>query len=192
MCACSAVRYRAVDLVRLSEESRPRGTPDLQINSAWCANDPQRPRFHAIPPRAWTNEPHGLIHWGGEYHLFYQKNPSGPYWGHIHWGHMTSPDLYRWTEMQVALSPEPGPDSEGCWSGSVIDYNGRLASIYTAGDGHRASICLALSEDGLHFTKYPNNPVISAAARGPWIPGVPRSVCVARGRELLSHHRFGR
>jgi sucrose-6-phosphate hydrolase SacC (GH32 family) len=154
------------DLGQIIEQSKPDCPPDLQINGHWCADDPQRPVYHAMPPRAWTNEPHGLIHWGGRYHLFYQKNPNGPYWGHINWGHMTSPDLYCWTEMPVALSPEPGPDSEGCWSGSVIDYNGKLAIIYTAGDGHRASICLALSEDGLHFVKHPGNPIIPQAPEG--------------------------
>jgi sucrose-6-phosphate hydrolase SacC (GH32 family) len=148
------------------EKSKPDAQPDLQINGPWCADDPQRPVYHALPPRAWTNEPHGLIHWGGQYHLFYQKNPNGPYWGHINWGHITSPDLYRWTEMSVALSPEPGPDSEGCWSGSVIEHNGKLALIYTGGDGHRASICLALSSDGIHFTKFQGNPIIAEPPQG--------------------------
>jgi beta-fructofuranosidase len=83
---------------------------------------------------------------------------------------MTSPDLYRWTEVPVALSPEPGPDNEGCWSGSVIDYNGKLAIIYTGGDGHRASICLALSDDGIHFTKHPGNPVIPQPPEGQGFP----------------------
>ncbi len=158
------------DLGRLVEESRPGSPPDLQINNAWCLDDPHRPAYHALPPRAWTNEPHGLIHWGGQYHLFYQKNPNGPYWGHIHWGHMTSPDLYRWTEMPVALSPEPGPDSEGCWSGSVIEHQGKLAILYTGGDGHRSSICLALSEDGIHFTKHRGNPVIPEPPQGHGFP----------------------
>lgn len=151
---------------RIIDESKPAGSPDLQINRAWCASDKQRPLYHALPPRAWTNEPHGLIHWGGEYHLFYQKNANGPYWGHINWGHMTSPDLYHWTEMPVAFSPEPGPDAEGCWSGSVIDHNGKLALIYTGGDGHKASICLALSADGIHFTKHDGNPIIPAPPPG--------------------------
>jgi beta-fructofuranosidase len=158
------------DLGRLIEESRPGGPPNLQINGAWCSDDPHRPAYHALPPRAWTNEPHGLIYWGGQYHLFYQKNPNGPYWGHIHWGHMTSPDLFQWTEMPVALSPEPGPDSEGCWSGSVIEYQGKLAILYTAGDGHRSSICLALSEDGIHFTKHSGNPVIPEPPQGHGFP----------------------
>jgi sucrose-6-phosphate hydrolase SacC (GH32 family) len=153
-------------LQRLFEQSQPASQADLQINRAWCAADPQRPHYHAQPPRAWTNEPHGCIYWQGQYHLFYQKNANGPYWGNINWGHMTSPDLYHWKEMPVALSPEPGPDAEGCWSGSVIDHDGKLALIYTGGDGHRASICLATSTDGLHFSKYQANPIIAAPPEG--------------------------
>ncbi len=150
----------------IMKRSKPDSSPDLQINGQWCSDDPQRPIYHALPPRAWTNEPHGLIHWGGQYHLFYQKNPNGPYWGHISWGHMTSPDLYRWTEMPVALTPEPGPDSEGCWSGSVIDHNGKLTLIYTGGNGSRAGICLAQSGDGIHFAKHPANPIIPQPPQG--------------------------
>jgi sucrose-6-phosphate hydrolase SacC (GH32 family) len=150
----------------IMNRSKPDAPADLQINGNWCSDDSHRPEYHAIPPRAWTNEPHGLIHWGGKYHLFYQKNANGPYWGHINWGHMTSPDLYRWTEMPVALSPEPGPDAEGCWSGSVTEHNDRLAIIYTGGDGHRSSICLAVSDDGVHFTKHHENPIIPAPPEG--------------------------
>jgi sucrose-6-phosphate hydrolase SacC (GH32 family) len=156
----------ARSISELLESSRPDSPPDLQINATWCAGDAQRPLYHALPPRAWTNEPHGLIQWGGQYHLFYQKNPNGPYWGHINWGHMVSPDLYGWTESPVALSPEPGPDSEGCWSGSVIDHDGKLAILYTGGDGHKASICLAESSNGVHFKKFEGNPIIAAPPQG--------------------------
>jgi sucrose-6-phosphate hydrolase SacC (GH32 family) len=157
-----AKQLSAAEIIHVLSESLPDAAPDLQINGPWCAADPQRPLYHAMPPRAWTNEPHGLIHWEGQYHLFYQKNGNGPYWGHIHWGHMTSPDLYHWTEMPVALAPEPGVDSDGCWSGSVIEFEGKLAILYTAGDGHRSTICLATSTDGIHFNKHPGNPVIAA------------------------------
>lgn len=149
-------------LMQVMDEAKPEGEPNLQINGDWCGDDKQRPKYHAMPPRAWTNEPHGLIHFKGKYHLFYQKNANGPYWGNINWGHMTSPDLHAWTEQPVALSPEQGVDAEGCWSGSVIEHEGGLAILYTGGDGHRASICLATSTDGLHFTKHPGNPVIAA------------------------------
>jgi beta-fructofuranosidase len=83
---------------------------------------------------------------------------------------MTSPDLLGWTEMPVALSPETGPDAEGCWSGSVTEFEGKLAIIYTGGDGKRASICLALSEDGIHFTKHRSNPVIAEPPQGHGFP----------------------
>ena len=151
----------AAEVRELSREFKSEAAP-LDLHRVWFADDPQRPKYHAMPPRAWTNEPHGLVHWRGQYHLFYQKNPNGPYWGHIHWGHMTSPDLLHWTEQPVALTPEPGPDSEGCWSGSVIVVDDKLHIFYTAGDGKRATICMATSEDGRAFTKHPGNPVIEA------------------------------
>lgn len=149
-------------LLQVAEETRPGREPDLQINGDWCGADPQRPRYHAMPPRAWTNEPHGLVYFKDEYHIFYQKNANGPYWGNINWGHMTSPNLHAWTEMPVALSPEHGVDAAGCWSGSVIVHEGKLAILYTGGDGHRASINLATSSDGIHFIKNAGNPVIAA------------------------------
>jgi fructan beta-fructosidase len=140
--------------------------PDLAVPPTEFAQDPHRPTYHAMPPRAWTNEPHGLIRFKGEYHLFYQKNANGPYWGQINWGHMVSPDLLHWRELHPALSPEPGLDAAGCWSGSTIEYQGELAIIYTAVDGKKASICLATSKDGKTFSKYSGNPIISAPPAG--------------------------
>ncbi len=155
----------STEVKELAREFQRTSAP-LATNPAWFDGDIQRPQYHAMPPRAWTNEPHGLVHWRGEYHLFYQKNPDGPYWGHIHWGHMTSPDLLHWTEQPIALTPEPGPDSQGCWSGSAIVVADKLHLVYTGGDGKRSSICLATSEDGSHFTKYAGNPIIEAPPAG--------------------------
>lgn len=155
----------AQEITELAREFAP-SLVGLTANENWFPQDTQRPRYHALPPRAWTNEPHGLVYWRGQYHLFYQKNPNGPYWGHIHWGHMTSPDRLKWTEQPIALTPERGPDSEGCWSGSAIAVDDKLHLLYTGGNGKRASICMASSEDGVHFTKYPGNPVIEAPPPG--------------------------
>ena len=39
-------------------------------------SDPQRPRYHFLPPSDWMNDPNGLIQWAGRYHLFYQPTRS--------------------------------------------------------------------------------------------------------------------
>ena len=53
-------------------------------------NDPHRPIFHFLRPANWMNDPNGLIHWQGQYHLFYQHNPHGPFHATMHWGHAIS------------------------------------------------------------------------------------------------------
>lgn len=40
-----------------------------------------RPRLHFSPTKGWMNDPNGLIHHKGYYHLFYQYFPNGTEWG---------------------------------------------------------------------------------------------------------------
>lgn len=149
---------------RGAETSSP---PRLAIPASRFSGDPHRPRYHAKPGAAWTNEPHGLIRWNGAYHLFYQKNANGPYWGQIHWGHLRSEDLVHWADAPIALAPEPGYDQKGCWSGSAKVHRGTPSILYTGADGNKACICLATSQGDLsRWTKHPGNPVIPAAPEG--------------------------
>ena len=161
---------RAVNAAEISDDFRSTRivcAPDLTVPSGRFQGDEHRPQYHALPPAAWTNEPHGLIFWKGEYHLFYQKNPAGPYWGQIQWGHMASKDLVHWTHMPVALIPEPGVDQQGCWSGSTTINREVPTIIYTGGDGQKATICIATSQDGMRsWKKYLGNPVIAAPPIG--------------------------
>jgi beta-fructofuranosidase len=125
--------------------------------------DPQRPRYHFLAPHGWLNDPNGLIQWNGQYHMFYQYNPNGPFHGTIHWGHAVSGDLVHWEDLPIALAPTPGgPDADGCWSGCAVDHDGVPTLIYTGVRGRQQHACLATSDDGLQsWQKYPGNPIIT-------------------------------
>ncbi len=96
--------------------------------------DNRRPRFHFTPSSGWLNDPNGLAHWNGLYHLFYQYNPFEPVWGPMHWGHAVSRDLIRWKHLPIFLFPDNGKhdgDETGSFSGSAYPDDDRLVVMYT-------------------------------------------------------------
>jgi beta-fructofuranosidase len=126
------------------------------------AADPLRPQFHLLPARNWMNDPNGPIYWKGNYHMFFQYNPSGATWGNMSWNHAVSPDMIHWTHLPLAMTPTPGgPDAFGCFSGTAIQVGSRAYFIYTGTvqsssevatirDGNnniRETQCLAWSDD---------------------------------------------
>ena len=138
------------------------------------AGDPHRPRYHFLPPANWMNDPNGAIFWKGKYHLFYQYNPNGAFWGTMHWGHAASEDLVHWEHLPIALAPTPGgPDRDGCYSGHAVNNNGVPTFIYY---GNPEGNCIAIgSDDMLTWQKPLANPVIPHPPKGqeewrPWDP----------------------
>lgn len=131
-----------------------------------------RPRFHGMPSANWTNESHGLVYSNGKYHIFFQKNACGPYMSRLNWGHISSPNLYKWTEEPVALGPDAPYDMKGCWSGAVFYDNdltaGRPGILYTAVDNAKATIALATpaDDDLIHWNKFDNNPIVNGRPSG--------------------------
>lgn len=135
-----------------------------------------RPQFHFSPKKNWTNDPNGLVYYRGEYHLFFQHNPSGINWGNMTWGHAVSPDLVHWTQLDHAIYP----DKLGTvFSGSaVVDQNNTagfqtgaekaIVCIYTSAGGTSPESkgqpftqSIAYSNDrGRTWTKYAKNPVL--------------------------------
>ncbi|NQX10845.1 glycoside hydrolase family 32 protein [Microbacteriaceae bacterium VKM Ac-2855] len=117
-----------------------------------------RPRLHFTPERNWLNDPNGLVHFGGRYHLYFQHNPNGIDWGDMSWGHASSVDLVHWDEHPVALLH--GED-EGIFSGSVVvDVDGTagfgagvLVALYTVASSRGQAQALAWSRDGYVWTK---------------------------------------
>ncbi|MFF1385144.1 glycoside hydrolase family 32 protein [Arthrobacter sp. NPDC058288] len=158
--------------------------------------DPLRPRFHFVSPAGWLNDPNGVGQWNGTYHLFYQYNPEGAFHHRILWGHATSPDLVNWTDQPVALEPSGGPDTDGCWSGVLVNDGGTPTLVYSGRHGASELPCVAVgSPDLLSWTKAPENPVIPAPPAGVEITAY-RDHCVwregSRWRQLVGSGIRGR
>ncbi|WTZ91927.1 glycoside hydrolase family 32 protein [Streptomyces sp. NBC_01378] len=113
--------------------------------------DRNAPRHHVRPAAGqWCNDPNGPVFSNGRYHLFFQHNPGAPVWGDIHWGHASSPDLVRWTDHGIALTPTPGTrDEMGVWSGCAVVDDGVPTAVYTGMDRHDGigSVMLARATD---------------------------------------------
>ena len=141
-----------------------------------------RPQFHFSPRTNWTNDPNGLVHFDGEYHLFFQHNPDQTVWGNMTWGHAVSPDLMHWRQLDHALRP----DTLGTvFSGSaLVDWDNRaglggndpqqpaLLAYYTSAGAYVKppqpfTQCLAHSIDrGRTWTKHAGNPVLEQIVGG--------------------------
>ncbi|MGO8748852.1 MAG: glycoside hydrolase family 32 protein [Thermoguttaceae bacterium] len=160
---------------------RAEGRPDLLITDK-LYQETYRPQFHFTPMKNWTNDPNGLVYYAGEYHLFFQHNPSGINWGNMTWGHAVSPDLVHWKQLDHAIRP----DRLGTiFSGSaVVDENNTagfqtgsekvIVCMYTSAGGTSPESkgvpfaqSIAYSNDrGRTWTKYAKNPVLAHIVGG--------------------------
>ncbi len=70
--------------------------------------DYYRLHYHLMPPVGLMNDPNGLIHWNGVYHVFYQWMPFHTGHGAKFWGHYTSCDLVHWKQENIALAQVNG------------------------------------------------------------------------------------
>lgn len=129
-------------------------------------NPQYKPGYHLSVPAGWHNDPNGFGFYQGKAHLFYQFHPYDSVWGPMHWGHWISQDLVHWQDAPVAMAPDQVFDDYGCFSGTSIEKDGRFYVMYTGvqttpekGKYYQQQ-CIAESTDGIHFTKWTNNPVI--------------------------------
>ncbi len=136
--------------------------------------EPLRPLFHFSAMRGWNNDPVGLMHHDGRYHLFFQHNPYGVRWGNMHWGHAVSPDLVHWQELPIALYPRGDDDFPYSGSG-VVDHgntsgwakDGRPPMVIAYTSTGRGE-CIAWSHDeGATWEEYHGNPVVTHEGRDP-------------------------
>lgn len=123
-----------------------------------------RPLIHFTAERGWINDPNGLVYDGKNYHLYFQHNPFDIKWNNMSWGHAVSTDLLHWNELGDVLYP----DEDGAiFSGSGLNYNGKLLFYYTAAGGDTPWSQgkgfvqkLAVSDDGGRTLKVQKNPVV--------------------------------
>lgn len=138
--AAALKRNMAADLAARGGKAPVPAMSDITVGAQAFEGDRHRPQFHAMPNSGWMNEPHAPFYYKGRYHLFFQKNPFGPFWHQIHWGHWVSPDMVHWREVPIAMAPEDdtlAPD--GIWSGSASHAaDGTPVLFFTAGNDSAA------------------------------------------------------
>ncbi|HLY19459.1 MAG TPA: glycoside hydrolase family 32 protein [Bryobacteraceae bacterium] len=141
------------------------------VPASKLAADPHRPQYHLLPTANWMNDPNGPIYWQGKYHMFYQYNPNGAFWGDMHWGHAVSDDMVRWKHLPMAMAPTPGgPDKDGVFSGCAVIDNDTVAAIYTGVNPETQ--CIATSSGDLtSWKKFAGNPVVAAPPSGLEVAG---------------------
>jgi beta-fructofuranosidase len=151
-----------------------RAMQSVEAARAKAEAEPTRPIFHFRPPAQWMNDPNGTIYANGYYQLFYQHNPYGDDWGHMHWGHARSRDLVHWQQLPIALWPSKELGEEHVFSGcAAINGEGQPMLIYTmvgAGEHNERpdnQQWAALGDDEwITWQKHPHNPILSLDTHG--------------------------
>jgi beta-fructofuranosidase len=147
----------------------------VQAATARAQADPVRPIYHFLPPAYWMNDPNGPLYHNGWYHLFYQHNPYGDDWGHMHWGHARSRDLVYWEHLPVALAPSYEAGEEHVYSGCArINSQGEPLLFYTSvkpgprevRSNNEQWAARPLDAEWLAWEKHPANPVLSLETHG--------------------------
>ncbi|MDF1488023.1 glycoside hydrolase family 32 protein [Tessaracoccus caeni] len=125
-----------------------------------CPDHPDRsfPRLHPRPAKGWLNDPNGIHHVDGRWHVFFQYNPDSARHDRIVWGQVSSADLLNWTEEGIAIAPQPGTGDEfGCWTGVGVLDDGVPILLYSGvrDDSGRSEVMLARRE-GDRFQQSPH------------------------------------
>lgn len=140
-------------------------------------NDPQRPRYHLMPPDGFWNDINGTIFWKGRYHVFFlgRLAPdrdtilSGKDTANARevWLHASSKDLVNWIHHPPAIIPTfDGSMPNGIYSGDMIN-DAPVPTIIV----HipRQGTCIYTAEDDelIRWKPSPANPVIPSTNAPP-------------------------
>ena len=126
-----------------------------------------RPQYHFLPEKNWMNDPNATIFFNGEFHLFYQYNPTDWHWGSLHYGHAVSKDLLHWDHMPIAMRPDYERGETMCYSGCSYIHDGHIELLYTSvgtekrGQHSGSEQWVATTKDEVLWKQIPENPVIT-------------------------------
>ena len=108
------------------------------------------------------------FHHDGTFHLFWlldeQHHGKGDGLGYHQWAHSSTRDLVHWQDHPLALPIDQEWEVSIC-TGSVFWHDGLYYAFYATRMRNRDQhVCVATSEDCLHFDKSPRNPIASPPA----------------------------
>lgn len=157
----------------MAAEAIAKATASVEKARARAEADPNRPIYHLTAPANWINDPNGPIFHGGYYHMFYQHNPYGDEWGHMHWGHVRSRDLAKWERQPIALWPSLDLGEEHVFSGcATTNSRSEPVIFYTSikkgkSAGDFAEQWAAVGDrDLVTWQKHSKNPVLAESLHG--------------------------
>jgi predicted GH43/DUF377 family glycosyl hydrolase len=117
--------------------------------------------------RVFTKDP-DVVRWNDKYYMYYSKRTFGPSGG-ITIGIAQSDDLTNWKTIGEVGS-DGDYEKKGRAAPCVVKLGGKIHLFYqSSGHGPRDAICHAWSDNGIHFTKDPSNPVFRPT--GDWNVG---------------------
>ena len=175
-----AIMMCVIAMAAMAAAAESAGDPEADPRPEADYNQKYRPQFHYTTKKGWINDPIGLVHYKGEYHIFNDHNvkscgfPGGIFSGEqSHWSHAISKDLVHWRHMPVAVYPDK---LGACWSGSgVVDWKNTagfqtgkeppLVLAYTSAGSWGQSLVYS-NDRGRTWKKYKKNPVVKGIAPG--------------------------
>lgn len=129
-----------------------------------------------------------VVHFGGKYYLYYTfkyTEPCADGRSKIGVGIATSTDLETFTKVGEVPLTQPC-EQNGIGAPAAIVLRGKVHLFYqTYGNGKSDALCHAVSTDGTHFEKHPENPIYHPPAT--WCCGraIDADVCLYRGKLYL-------
>ena len=155
---------------------------------SWATESPATPRMYfadTVSGQPYSKDP-AVVKFRDHYWLYYSLPPykTKPTSG---WsiGIATSKNLVDWEKVGELRNTGDAERKGFCAPGAIV-LGGKVHLFYqTYGNGPKDAICHASSEDGIHFTRNPSNPIFSPT--GDWTCGraIDADVIEHNGRLLL-------